>query len=55
MATHFSILIWKVPWTAEPRGLQFKDLQESDRIVHIQYTHIHETGDYMTKIHCFSL
>ena len=23
MATHFSILAWKIPWTEEPGGLQF--------------------------------
>jgi len=22
MATHFSILVWRVPWTEEPGGLQ---------------------------------
>ena len=22
MATHFSILAWKIPWTGEPGGLQ---------------------------------
>ena len=22
MATHSSILVWKIPWTEEPRGLQ---------------------------------
>ena len=22
MATHFSILVWKIPWTEEPGGLQ---------------------------------
>ena len=22
MATHFSVLTWKIPWTAEPGGLQ---------------------------------
>ena len=22
MATHFSILAWKIPWTEEPEGLQ---------------------------------
>ena len=22
MATHFSILAWKIPWTQEPGGLQ---------------------------------
>ena len=30
MATHFSILAWKIPWTEEPGGLQSKGLQESD-------------------------
>ena len=24
MATHFSILAWKIPWTEESRGLQSK-------------------------------
>ena len=23
MATHFSILAWRIPWTEEPGGLQF--------------------------------
>ena len=27
MATHPSILAWKIPWTEEPGGLQFMDLQ----------------------------
>ena len=27
MATHFSILAWKIPWTEEPSGLQFMGLQ----------------------------
>ena len=30
MATHFSILAWKIPWTEEPGGLQSMGLQESD-------------------------
>ena len=28
MATHSSILIWKIPWTEEPGGLQFMGLQK---------------------------
>ena len=24
MATHSSVLVWRVPWTEEPDGLQFK-------------------------------
>ena len=27
MATHFSILAWRIPWTEEPAGLQSKVLQ----------------------------
>ena len=27
MATHFSILTWKIPWTEEPGGLQFMGSQ----------------------------
>ena len=27
MATHSSILAWRIPWTEEPGGLQLKGLQ----------------------------
>ena len=30
MATHSSILAWKIPWTEEPGGLQSMGLKESD-------------------------
>ena len=30
MATHFSILAWKIPWTEKPGGLQSMGSQESD-------------------------
>ena len=30
MATHFSILAWRIPWIEEPDGLQSLGLQESD-------------------------
>ena len=29
MATHFSILAWKIPWTEEPGGLQSMGPQKS--------------------------
>ena len=29
MATHSSILAWKIPWTEEPGGLQSMGSQES--------------------------
>ena len=27
IATHFSILVWRIPWTEEPGGLQSMGLQ----------------------------
>ena len=30
IATHSSILVWRIPWTEAPGGLQFMGLQESD-------------------------
>ena len=30
MATHSSILVWKIPWTEELGGLQSTGLKESD-------------------------
>ena len=29
MPTHSSILVWKIPWTVEPGGLQSMGLQKS--------------------------
>ena len=34
MATHPSILAWKIPWIKEPSGLESKGLQESDTTEH---------------------
>ena len=31
MATHSSILAWRIPWTEEPGGLQSMGSQESDK------------------------
>ena len=30
MATHFSILAWRIPWIGEPGGLQSMGCKESD-------------------------
>ena len=30
VATHSSILAWRIPWTEEPGGLQSRGLKESD-------------------------
>ena len=32
MATHSSILAWRIPWTEEPGGLQSRELDELDMI-----------------------
>ena len=29
MATHSSVLAWRIPWTEKPGGLQFMGLQKS--------------------------
>ena len=44
MATHFSILAWRIPWTEEPGGLQYMGSQRvghdwSDLVC--MYTHTH--------------
>ena len=31
MASHSSILAWRIPWTEEPGGLQFMELQRVGR------------------------
>ena len=31
MATHSSVLAWRIPWTEEPGGLQSKGLQSQTR------------------------
>ena len=30
MAVHSSILAWRIPWTEEPGGLQWRGRKESD-------------------------
>ena len=30
MATHSSVLAWRIPWTEEPGGLRLCDHKESD-------------------------
>ena len=39
MATHSSILAWRIPWTEEPGGLQPMGYKESDTTE--QLTHIY--------------
>ena len=53
MATHSSILAWRIPWTEEPGGLQST---ESQRVGHDRsdlvctYTHTHKHTHPMVKL-----
>ena len=38
MATHSSILAWKVPWTEEPEGLQSMGSQSQTRLSIAQHS-----------------
>ena len=39
MATHCSILVWRIPWTVEPGGLQSMGLQSWTRLKRLS-THV---------------
>ena len=41
MATHSSILAWKIPWTEEPGRLQFMGCKESDTTEQLHFTSLH--------------
>ena len=40
MTTHYSIPVWKIPWTEEPGGLQSWGHKESDTIEHMAQAQI---------------
>ena len=41
MATHSSILAWRIPWTEEPGGLRFTGLRvRHDRVTKHVHTHV---------------
>ena len=40
MATHSSIIAWRIPWTEEPGRLQSRGLKESDMTERLTHTHI---------------
>ena len=41
MATHSSILAWKIPWTEKPGGLQSMGLQRTEHDLVIEHTRMH--------------
>ena len=38
---HSSILVWRIPWTVEPAGLQSMESQELDTTKQLTHTHTH--------------
>ena len=50
MATHFSVLARRIPWTEEPGGLQSIGHRELDMIEHV-HTHTH-THTYTHIVGC---
>ena len=51
MATHSSILAWRIPWTEEPGGLQSMGLQswtQLKRVVMAWHTPDYQTHDMLT-------
>ena len=41
MATHFSIVAWRIPWTEEPGGLHPWGLEELDTTERLMCAHTH--------------
>ena len=40
MATHSSILAWRIPWTEEPGGYSLQGCEESDTTEETEHTHL---------------
>ena len=52
MATHSSILAWRIPWTEEPDGLQSMGLQEfftTERLTHSTHEESSERSGHLPK------
>ena len=43
MATHSSVLAWKIPWTEEPVGYSPWGRKESDTTKRLDFTLLHES------------
>ena len=48
MATHSSILAWRIPWTEEPVRQQSVGLQESDTTEQLN-TYIHKSTKFLKR------
>ena len=45
MATHSSILAWRIPWTEEPGPIQSMGSQKSQTLLNDKHTHTDEERD----------
>ena len=41
MATHSSVLIWRIPWTQDPGGLQSTGLQRDTKVISDYNSHFY--------------
>ena len=48
MATHSSIIAWRIPWTEEPGGLQSTGCKELDTTERLHY---HYTWSYLSSFY----
>ena len=46
MAAHSSILVWRMPWTEEPDGLQSMGIAKSGTRLKQLSTHAHSRGEW---------
>ena len=51
MATHSSILAWRIPWTEEPDGLQSMGLRTVRHNITTEHTHRHNSKGQGTHTH----
>ena len=47
MATHSSILAWKIPWTEEPGGLQSIELQSVDMTEQLNHHTVNPESEHV--------
>ena len=50
MATHSSMLAWKIPWTEESGGLQSMGCKESDTTERLTHTHKDVQRNFNLKV-----
>ena len=55
MATHSSVLAWRIPWTEEPGGLQSMGSQSQSGLSHWTCTHAHLSRLSMRRTYALSL